>query len=67
MGMTLPPAKLMETYLSEVVLGGRLELIEQIAREDMVDEANQAFGGPRDVMAWWRTSRASGATSASSS
>ena len=44
--MSLPPARLMETYLSEVVLGGRLELIDQIAWPDMVDEANQAFGGP---------------------
>lgn len=36
----------METYLVDVVQHGRLELIEQIALADMVDEANQAFGGP---------------------
>ncbi len=36
----------METYLSEVVSKGRLELIDDIALPDMVDEANQAFGGP---------------------
>lgn len=44
--MSMPPEKLMETYLSEVVAAGRLELIEELARPDMVDEANQAFGGP---------------------
>lgn len=44
--MSRAPAQLMETYLSDVVMGGRLELIDQIARHDMVDEANQAFGGP---------------------
>jgi predicted ester cyclase len=37
---------LMESYLADVVQHGRLELIEQIALADMVDEANQAFGGP---------------------
>ena len=40
------PAQLMETYLVEVVGNGRLDLIEHLARPDMVDEANQAFGGP---------------------
>jgi predicted ester cyclase len=44
--MRLAPEKLMETYLLEVVVNGRLELIEDLARPDMVDEANQAFGGP---------------------
>jgi len=44
--MTPTPAQLMETYLVEVVGNGRLELIEQLANPDMVDEANQAFGGP---------------------
>jgi predicted ester cyclase len=44
--MTRTPAQLMETYLTEVVVGGRLALIDELAREDMVDEANQAFGGP---------------------
>jgi len=36
----------MEAYLTEVVVNGRLELIEELAHPDMVDEANQAFGGP---------------------
>ena len=39
-------AELMETYLLEVVAAGRLELIDELAMPDMVDEANQAFGGP---------------------
>lgn len=38
--------KIMETYLQEVVANGRLELIEDLALPDMVDEANRAFGGP---------------------
>ena len=42
----MTPAELMETYLVEVVVNGRLELIEQLARPNVVDEANQAFGGP---------------------
>ena len=42
----MTPAQLMETYLLEVVVNGRLELIEDLAQPDMVDEANQAFGGP---------------------
>lgn len=37
---------LMETYLVDIAQHGRLELIEQLALIDMVDEANQAFGGP---------------------
>ena len=36
----------METYLLEVGAKGRIELIEELAWPDMVDEANQAFGGP---------------------
>jgi predicted ester cyclase len=44
--MGLTPAQVMERYLSEVVVKGRLELIEELAQPDMVDEANQAFGGP---------------------
>ncbi len=44
--MDMTPKRLMETYLLEVVANGRLELIQALAREDMVDEANQAFGGP---------------------
>lgn len=38
--------RLMRTYLEEVVAQGRLDLIDSIAHADMVDEANQAFGGP---------------------
>ncbi len=37
---------LMRTYLEQVVAKGELDLIEQMAHADMVDEANQAFGGP---------------------
>lgn len=47
--MTTRPADsetLMRTYLVDVVAAGRLELIEELAHPDMVDEANQAFGGP---------------------
>ena len=44
--MNLPPRQVMETYLLEVGAKGRLELIEEIAQPDMVDEANQTFGGP---------------------
>ena len=44
--MTMAPEQLVETYLLEVVVNGRLELIEELALPDMVDEANQAFGGP---------------------
>ena len=38
--------QLMRTYLEDVAVGGRLELIDELAHEDMVDEANRAFGGP---------------------
>jgi len=44
--MDLTPAQLMEAYLLEVVRNGRIEVIERLAQPDMVDEANQAFGGP---------------------
>lgn len=44
--MILSPAQLIETYLTAVVAHGRLELIDELARPDMVDDANQAFGGP---------------------
>lgn len=40
------PRQLMETYLQEVVVQGRLDLIEELAQPDMVDQANQAFNGP---------------------
>lgn len=40
------PRQVMETYLEEVVTNGRLELIEELAQPDMIDEANQAFNGP---------------------
>ncbi|MEC9345893.1 MAG: ester cyclase [Pseudomonadota bacterium] len=44
--MTRSPHEIMQTYLQEVCIDGRLELIDELATEDMVDEANQAFGGP---------------------
>ncbi len=37
---------LMETFLVQVVGQGRLELIDELAHPDMIDEANQVFGGP---------------------
>lgn len=43
---TRTPAETMTTYLTDVVQEGRLDLIEELAQPDMVDEANQAFGGP---------------------
>lgn len=43
--MSMTPAQLMRTYLTEVA-EGRTELIEELAQPDMVDEANAAFGGP---------------------
>ncbi|MEM9607192.1 MAG: ester cyclase [Actinomycetota bacterium] len=39
-------AQVMRTYLDEVGIGGRLDLIDELALPDMVDEINQAFGGP---------------------
>lgn len=42
----MTPEKLMRTYLEEVVAKGRLALIEELSMVDMVDEANEAFGGP---------------------
>jgi predicted ester cyclase len=44
--MERKPEQLMETYLTEVVADGKLALIEELAQPDMIDEANQAFGGP---------------------
>ena len=44
--MSPTPTELMEIYLTEVVARGQLDRIEEIAHPDMVDEANQAFGGP---------------------
>ena len=40
------PEELMQTYLVDVAQQGRLELIDDIAQPDMVDKANQFFGGP---------------------
>ncbi|MDB9845336.1 ester cyclase [Acidimicrobiales bacterium] len=40
------PKKLMRTYLEEVVNNGQLDLIDELAHSDVVDEANQAFNGP---------------------
>ncbi len=44
--MNLSPKEIMETYLVEVGGNGRYELVEELAHPDMIDEANQAFGGP---------------------
>ena len=44
--MKLNPAELMRTYLNQIVVDGRLDLITQLAQPDMIDEANQVFGGP---------------------
>ncbi len=38
--------QLMHTFLNKVVGEGDLELIQEIAHPDMVDEANVVFGGP---------------------
>ncbi len=40
------PAEVMVTYLVEVGGKGRFDLIDEIAHPNMIDEANQAFGGP---------------------
>jgi len=40
------PEEIMRTYLVEVGGKGRLDLIDEIAQPDMIDEANQVFGGP---------------------
>lgn len=37
---------LMRTFLEQVVGQGQLELIDELANADMIDEANLAFGGP---------------------
>lgn len=42
----MKPAQLMRTFLEEVVAQGRLEWVDRLSNADMVDEANQAFGGP---------------------
>ena len=44
--MAFDPKALIRTYFDEVVGKGRLELIEDLAHPDVIDEANQAFGGP---------------------
>ncbi|MEO1065209.1 MAG: ester cyclase [Actinomycetota bacterium] len=44
--MSRTPDDLMRTYLVEVGGKGRVDLIDELAQPDMVDEANQAFGGP---------------------
>ncbi|MEM9254774.1 MAG: ester cyclase [Pseudomonadota bacterium] len=36
----------MTTFLQRIVTDGDLSLIDDIAQPDMVDEANQLFGGP---------------------
>ena len=42
----MKPDELMRTFLNDVVARGRLELIDELATPDMVDEVNRAFGGP---------------------
>lgn len=42
----LDSEELMRTYLERVVAGSEIALIDDLAHEDMVDEANQFFGGP---------------------
>lgn len=42
----MTPEALIRCYLEEVVAQGRLERIDALSNADMVDEANQAFGGP---------------------
>ena len=36
----------MRSFLEDVVTSGQLDMINELAHPDMVDEANQAFGGP---------------------
>ena len=36
----------MRSFIEDVVTNGQLHLIDELAHPDMVDEANQAFGGP---------------------
>ena len=38
--MTATPADVLRRYLEEVAIGGNLELIDELAHPDMVDEAN---------------------------
>ena len=40
------PAEIMHIYLHEVAIAERLALLDEIAAADVVDEANQIFGGP---------------------
>jgi len=44
--MSTESYRVMERYLTEVAIEGRLEVIDELAQPDMVDEANAAFGGP---------------------
>lgn len=46
MNITRTPEAVMRLYLKEVARKGRMELIDEITTSDMVDEANQIFGGP---------------------
>lgn len=40
------PAEVLRRYLEEVAIQGRVELIDELAHPDVIDEANQMFGGP---------------------
>lgn len=44
--MRRTPREVMETYLDQVVTRGHLGLLDELAHENMIDEANAAFGGP---------------------
>ena len=59
----MPPTELAETYLSEVVANGRLELVAPLARPDVVEfrkhvadldvTIERIVAGTDEVMAWW--------------
>ena len=46
LGAMKSATELMHTYLYEVAINERLDLIDEIAASDLVDEANAIFGGP---------------------
>lgn len=39
--------RLMHRFLTDVVAGGKLELLDELSLPDMIDEANELFDGPR--------------------
>jgi hypothetical protein len=48
--------QIMRTYLEEVVGNERVELIPEIANEDMVDEVTAGLGGRQAATGWSLTS-----------